>query len=318
MASQSVAASLLLLLCIGALAARHVSSSELASVCPSEPSPFLIGLRSQCSGSISPSPPLQVDGNFLDRFLMSKQHSGFTAVLFYASWCPFSQSIQPTYEALSFMFPQIDHLAVEQSLTMPSVFSRYGIHSLPSVLLVNQTSRLQYHGPKILDSLVEFYKTNTGLQPVQSIMVEQLVSLQTRDSSRTQFKDVLSMKILNTEPYLAVALLFSCLKLLMTIFPKVVSCLRAFCDSYVPHLNLEIFGEATQLLGRAVHAIDMRRIWTKVRLGKARTFHERAKSARVWASSLASVSLGESSSARSSCIERLNSCLHVPEGGREI
>lgn len=60
-----------------------------------------------------------MDGNFLDSFLMSKQHSGYTTVLFYASSCPFSQSIWPMYEALSSMFPQIDHLAVEQSSAMP-------------------------------------------------------------------------------------------------------------------------------------------------------------------------------------------------------
>ncbi|XP_030516923.2 5'-adenylylsulfate reductase-like 5 [Rhodamnia argentea] len=299
MASPSVAASLLLV-CIGALSPLvQLASSESASVCPREPSPFLISLQSQCSGSISPSPPLQVDGNFLDRFLTSEQHSGYTAVLFYASWCPFSQSIWPAYEALSSMFPQIDHLVVEQSLAMPSVFSIYGIRSLPSILLLNQTSRLQYSGPKTLDSLVEFYETHTGLRPVQSVMVEQPASLQTRESSRTRFEDMLSMKNIRREPYLALSLLFACLRLLMAIFPKVVSCLKAFCVSYVPHLNLEIFGEATHLLGRAVHAIDVRRIWTKVRLGKARSFHERAKSARVWASSLASVSLGESSSARS-------------------
>lgn len=302
MAPPSVAVPVLLV-CIGLLSsplAARLVSPESATACPREPPAFLIGLRSQCSGSISPSPPLQGNGNFLDRFLMSKHHSGYTAVLFYASWCPFSQSIRPIYEALSSMFPQIDHLAVEQSLAMPSVFSRYGIHSLPSILLLNQTSRLQYHGPKTLDFLVEFYETNTGLHPVQHVMVEQPSRLQTRENSRTQFKDVLSMKSLKREPYLALSLLFSCLRLLMAIFPKVVSCLRAFCVSYVPHLNLEIFGEATQLLGGVVYAIDVRRIWTKVRLCKGRSFHERAKSARVWASSLASVSLGESSSARSS------------------
>ncbi|KAI6697047.1 hypothetical protein NL676_017166 [Syzygium grande] len=301
MAPPSVAASLLLV-CIGALSPlpARLASSEPGPVCPRESPPFLIGLQSRCSGSISPAPPLQVDGNFLDSFLMSKQHSGYTTVLFYASSCPFSQSIWPMYEALSSMFPQIDHLAVEQSSAMPSVFSIYGIHSLPSILLVNQTSRLRYHGPKTLDSIVEFYETNTGLQPVQSVMVEQPASLQTGKSSRKHFKDVLSMKNINREPYLALSLLFSCLRLLMAIFPRVVSRLKAFCVSYVPHLNLEIFGEATQLLGRAVHAIDVRRIWTKVRLGKARSFHERARSARVWASSLASVSLGESSSAKSS------------------
>lgn len=62
---------------------------------------------------------LQVDGNFIDRALASKQKTGYTSVLFYASWCPFSRSLYPTFEMLSFMFPQVEHLAVEQSSAFP-------------------------------------------------------------------------------------------------------------------------------------------------------------------------------------------------------
>jgi len=43
-----------------------------------------------------------------------------------------------------------------------SFFSKYGIHSLPAILLVNQTSRFKYHGPNNLLSLLEFYKRKTG------------------------------------------------------------------------------------------------------------------------------------------------------------
>lgn len=43
-----------------------------------------------------------------------------------------------------------------------SVFSRYGIHSVPSILVVNQTSRVRYYGRKDLASMVEFYKKTTG------------------------------------------------------------------------------------------------------------------------------------------------------------
>jgi hypothetical protein len=83
-------------------------------------------------------------------------------------------------------------------------------------------------------------------------------------------------------------------------FPKVLTHLKAFWVLYVPHFNLGIFGETSQLMGRILHMVDVRRIWTKLRLCKTRNFHEGAKNARVWASSLTSVSLGESSSARSS------------------
>lgn len=38
-----------------------------------------------------------------------------TAVLFYASWCPFSQRIRPVFDDLSSMFPRVKHVAVEES-----------------------------------------------------------------------------------------------------------------------------------------------------------------------------------------------------------
>ena len=43
-----------------------------------------------------------------------------------------------------------------------SICSRYGIHSLPSIIMVNRTSRVRYRGPKNLISLVQFYKKTTG------------------------------------------------------------------------------------------------------------------------------------------------------------
>lgn len=43
-----------------------------------------------------------------------------------------------------------------------SVFSRHGIPSFPSILIVNQTSRVRYHGPKDFLSLVQFYQKITG------------------------------------------------------------------------------------------------------------------------------------------------------------
>jgi hypothetical protein len=109
----------------------------------------------------------------------------------------------------------------------------------------------------------------------------------------------LSLKeTLKREPYLVFSVMFICLRLLLFVFPKIILRLRAFWVSCIPHLNMQIFGETSQVMGRVLQVIDVRRIWTKLGLCKTRIFHERARSARVWASSLASVSLGESSSAR--------------------
>lgn len=61
----------------------------------------------------------QVGGDFLERALNSKDVNTYTSVLFYASWCPFSNDILPNFELLSFMFPQTTHVAVEESSVMP-------------------------------------------------------------------------------------------------------------------------------------------------------------------------------------------------------
>ncbi|CAN6719910.1 unnamed protein product [Malus baccata var. baccata] len=292
-----------ILLYIAALATslRLVSSSSV--LCPHDSDFFRYGLQSQCPISISPHPPLKVDGNFLDRALASQQRTDYAAVLFYASWCPFSRIMYSTFEKLSFMFPQVEHLAIEQSSALPSVFSRYGIHSFPSILIVNQTSRVRYHGPKSLSLLAQFYQKTTGLKPVQYFDGDQIVSLNIREKSLIQSMSNMSLgEISRREPYLAFAILFLCLRVILYTFPKVLTRLQAFWVLYIPHFNLGIFGETSQIMGRILPMVDVRRIWTKLRLCKTRNFHEGAKNARVWASSLTSVSLGESSSARSSSL----------------
>ncbi|KAI5554760.1 hypothetical protein BDE02_19G036900 [Populus trichocarpa] len=290
--------SALFLLYIGVLTASALSD------CPNESALSLQHIQSQCPVSIPPNPPLQVDGKFLDRALTSKQRNAYTSVLFYASWCPFSRSMLLKFDMLSSMFPQIKHLALEQSSAHPSIFSRYGIHSLPSILIVNQTSKVQYRGPKNLQSLAQFYRKTTGLEPVQHFAKDDDDSTSTegREQSIMQPWNRPSLEdIIKSEPYLVLATLFLCFRvLLLYVYPKALSHIKAFYVCYVPHFNLEIFGETSQLFGRILHMVDVRRIWTKLRLFKTRNFHERAKNFRVWASSLASVSLGESSaSARS-------------------
>jgi len=140
-----------------------------------------------------------------------------------------------------------------------------------------------------------------GLEPVQYFSENQPISLEGGEKSIFQSLNSLLLKeISKREPYLVFSILFICFRLLVHILPEVLSCLKAFWVSYVPHLNLDIFGETSQVMGRILNMIDVRRVWTKLRLSKTRNFQEGAKNARVWASSLASVALGESSSARSS------------------
>ncbi|CAL0317136.1 unnamed protein product [Lupinus luteus] len=301
MAFSSSMVSLFILLILSLLQLPSFSYGSSSPLCLLEPSSFLYNLQSQCPFLIQSNPPLKVDGNFIEGVLSGRKRIGYISILFYASWCPFSRRMLPEFETLSSMFPRVEHLTLEQSSALPSLYSKYGIHSLPAILLVNRTSRARYHGPNNLLSLVEFYQRNTGLEVSGSIDVGQLSNMASDDNSAMKSLMGLSRKEISIrEPYLVFSVLFLCLKTLLFVFPKIVSCLRAFWVSYIPHLNMQIFGETSQVIGRMLHVIDIRRIWTKLRLCKTRSFHERARSVRVWASSLASVSLGESSSARSS------------------
>uniref|UniRef100_A0A7N2R7K2 Thioredoxin domain-containing protein n=1 Tax=Quercus lobata TaxID=97700 RepID=A0A7N2R7K2_QUELO len=66
-----------------------------------------------------PGAERDVDGDFLDRALASKWRNEYIVVLFHASWCPFSRSVLPSFETLNSMFPQIEHMTIEQSSAMP-------------------------------------------------------------------------------------------------------------------------------------------------------------------------------------------------------
>ncbi|OVA06418.1 Thioredoxin-like fold [Macleaya cordata] len=270
----------LLFLCISFISSIRFVSADSSSLCPTQSNLFLNKLQFQCPLSIFPSSSIEVDGESLDRALSSTDRNVYTAVLFYASWCPFSRGARSTFDVLSSMFPQIRHLAVEQSSAMPSVFSRYGIHSLPSILLVNRTTKVRYHGPKDIDSLVHFYKRITGLEHIDYITDDQPSSLGSSEKVWL-FNGSSPKEILNREPYLVYSIFFLCLRAFLYFFPGILSHLKAFWVSYVPHLNLTIFGETSQLLERVLHVIDVKRVWCKLRLCKARNFRKGAKSAQI-------------------------------------
>ena len=101
------------------------------------------------------------------------------------------------------------------------------------------------------------------------------------------------------EPYLLAAVLFIIVKVAAHFIPVVMSHLRAFLVVRVQNLNLGICRGSNQLLERALNVLDMRRLWSKLRLSnKATDLRKGASNARAWASSFASVSLGEPSSPR--------------------
>ncbi|XP_075490487.1 5'-adenylylsulfate reductase-like 5 [Primulina tabacum] len=285
-----------LLMCILAASAP---AAYAAPICRRGFKTFLRHLNSQCPPSIPFSPsPILVDGGSFEEALSSAKENEYTAVLFYASWCPLSSIFRTQFSSLSSLYPQIKHVMVEQSSAMPSVFSRYGIHSVPSLLIVHHTTPTRFHGQKDLPSLTDFYKSITGMNPVVDL-VEDASSDSAYDSNVSQLWNVASLKETFTrEPYLLLSIAFVLSRAFLYFFPGIASCLKALWVSCIPHLNLGIFGESRQLLCHALHLIDFKRMWYKINACKTRNFHKGARNARVWASSLASVSLGETSSSR--------------------
>lgn len=98
-------------------------------------------------------------------------------------------------------------------------------------------------------------------------------------------------EIVTRDPFLTFAVLFLCLRAFACIFLKVLFSLKAFFVSSIHHLNMTVFDGTSQFMGQVLHMIDVRSAWDKLRLCKTQKLHT-----RVWASSLASVSLGKSSS----------------------
>ncbi|GMH00106.1 hypothetical protein Nepgr_001945 [Nepenthes gracilis] len=275
---------------------RFVSPYPLA--CDTQSDTFIHDLQLECPLSISSAFPVEMNGDLLEQALRSKQMIVYTAVLFYASWCPFSNGIRYKFDVLSSMFPQIGHIAVEQSSAMPSVFSRYGIHSLPALLMVNQTAKMRYYGPQDLRSVAHFYKRTTGIDPIEDVIHQSSSRLMSAQKALQPSYQSSWDEMIVKEPYLVFAVLFLMLRSFLYFCPGMMYHLSTVWFLYKQHLNLGIFGESSRLLGHVLH-FDVTRMRSKLKLCKSGNFHRGARNARVWASSLASVSLGETSSARS-------------------
>lgn len=287
-----------LLVAAGAGAAGSPGAGGLGSTCPRLGPPFLDALGSRCPRArIEPSPPLEVRGEALDKQLNLRRSGASYSILFYAAWCPFSSKFRPIFEALSTMFPQIHHFAVEESSAMPSLFSRYGVRGFPAVLLVNETSMVRYRGTKDLKSLIDFYKETTGLNPVAYFDLDQQES--TRSLGSVMPGGWTLRKMANDEPFVLLSVLFLIMKVVARFVPTVISQMRVFLIVRVRNLNLGISRGSSQLMERALTVLDVKRIWSKLRLSsKTSDLTKGASNARAWASSFASVSLGEPSSSR--------------------
>lgn len=136
------------------------------------------------------------------------------------------------------------------------------------------------------------------MDPVVDMVEDTSCNLESDQKVFRPWKGASLKEIFSREPYLLLSMIFVLLRGVVHFYPGIASHIMAIWLAYIPHLNMGIFGESRQLIGRALHLIDVKRVWTKLKLCKTRNFHKGARNARVWASSLASVSLGETSSSR--------------------
>ncbi|KAF8660948.1 hypothetical protein HU200_057327 [Digitaria exilis] len=250
--------------------------------------PFAAALRASCPVSTEGYPAEEICGEELLGMLDGKKE--YTAVLFYASWCPFSQQMRPMFDDLSSMFPRVKHLAVEQSNVMPAVFSKYAVRSLPSIIIARGSYQFWTLRSKDLDSMVKFYTVVTGQDPVAYIGPGKWTAAQSTHYAKLWNSSI--SEAVKREPYLAFSILFICLRIFLFFFPKFSSLIKGFWDQYFQQINLGILAKLNQLLECVPHALDVRKVWSKLRLMIG------AKNARVWASSLTSMSLGGQSSPR--------------------
>lgn len=234
--------------------------------------------------------------------LLHADKDEYIAVLFYASWCPFSQECKPNFETLASLFPTIRHFAFEESAIRPSIISRYGIHGFPTLFLLNSTMRVRYHGPRTVKSLAAFYTDVSGINAsVKSTageaMVHPLDDIEHKKDAEQEncpFWWARSPeKILQQDAYLALATSFVILRLLCHLFPKIDSFARWAWRRH--NLFANLMGAHESFLAYLEQARQkFHRLYPSS--SKRGNLQEGAMNATAWASkSLASVSIGEPS-----------------------
>lgn len=270
----------------------------------------ILGFQDVCFDSMSYYGLIEGDDISLQRVLNLAQKNSheYVSVLFYASWCPFSKAVRPKFAMLSLLYPSIRHFAVEESIVKPSVLSRYGVHGFPTLFLLNSNSsmRARYHGSRSPLSLVSFYNEVTGLKPLKldrssfRRMVNPLKRAKHGDREQENcpfFWARSPEKMLREETYLALATAFVLLRLIYILFPMLLGFARCGWRRHIPNINLmSLWEHPLAHIRRAMQVLDS----VKERC-KRINLQEGAMSARAWASkSLASVSIGDASSSRSS------------------
>ncbi|KAH7524384.1 5'-adenylylsulfate reductase-like 4 [Ziziphus jujuba] len=237
--------------------------------------------------------------------MVHKDNQDYVALLFYASWCPFSRMFRPIFSILSSLYPSIPHFAIEESTIRPSILSKYGVHGFPTLFILNSTMRVRYHGSRTPGSLIAFYSDVTGISTasLDQISVDEIGSPSSNekhdstDPESCPFSWARSPEnLLCQETYLALATAFVLLRLLYIFFPTLLVFTQCAWRRYIQNVRLgSLLEHPLTYLKRAVQLSNSLK-----EPCKRSNLQEGALNARAWASkSLASaVSIGDASTSR--------------------
>ncbi|WCJ44452.1 5'-adenylylsulfate reductase-like 4 [Euphorbia peplus] len=240
--------------------------------------------------------------------IIHKDSHKYVAVLFYASWCPFSRTFRPSFSLLSSLYPSIHHFAIEESSIRPSILSKYGVHGFPTLFLLNSTMRVRYHGSRTLGSLVAFYTDITGIKTaaLDRGSLDKMALPSNREKHDKNEEESCPFtwarspeNLFRQETYLALATAFVLVRSLYVFFPALLAFLQFNWLRRIQNLRLESLLEHPRAyLNGVIHIFNSLK-----EPCRKRNLQEGAINARAWASkSLATVSIGDASTSRSSSI----------------
>ncbi|KAK4745188.1 hypothetical protein SAY87_011500 [Trapa incisa] len=242
--------------------------------------------------------------------LIQRNSHKYVAVLFHASWCPFSRVFGPIFSLLSSLYPFIPHVSIEESAVRPSILSKYGVHGFPILFIMNSTTRVRYHGTRSLSSLVAFYNDVTGMES----STQDCTILEDRRDIPPDHKEHGNHEVencpfwwarspenlLQQETCLALATIFVILRLLYFLYPTICQLSYRIWE-YIR--NVRLLSSLDNLLSYLKQAVPLRSCLREP--SKRRNLQEGAMNARVWASkSLARVEIGDASTSRCTSLGR--------------
>jgi len=114
---------------------------------------------------------VQITDKELKKLLETIKERDLLLVKFFAKWCEFSQELEPTYAAIARAFPTLPVFSLDAS-KFNGLNYRLGIFGFPRVILFEGPDNLRkYNGNRTFQSISEFVKRHTKLEPIEGVEV---------------------------------------------------------------------------------------------------------------------------------------------------